>query len=367
VSSGELALPGEYGLTADALLAGPSGRSLCVNLLDDRLTASSGRRRVPRVWVDALSAVRDGNAKRSARKLSECARVAGLSGTPFDGSALLEGLLAAVNMASYWQEPDDEDQGFAAEAAREALRPVAEAAAAAAAGIPDVRWWTEPVDRSRQRSTQFLDKQPSPEPLLTGAAEAVAAWLADTRDDERSAHDRPEDPAASYSGRWWSSPAFSRLPMTTRGLPALGALGLAVVENELSWQSARCWPVAPQDHARVYEISGPGQWAELVDRYPLDVSGSRRHDWWRATGWAGRWLIPDYAAVAADWDAVHVSVAGYLTTAGTAIPAGGGARTMLAGWDPDATWWLNDVLSLTSPPEDWRKTTRHPFDWTQAQ
>jgi hypothetical protein len=58
--------------------------------------------------------------------------------------------------------------------------------------------------------------------------------------------------------------------------------------------------------------------------------------------------------VAADWDAVHVSVAGYLTTAGIAIPAGGGACTMLAGWDPDATWWLNDVLSLTSPPEDWR-------------
>jgi hypothetical protein len=54
------------------------------------------------------------------------------------------------------------------------------------------------------------------------------------------------------------------------------------------------------------------------------------------TGWTGRWLIPDYAAVADDWDAVHLTVAGYLTTAGIAIPAGG-ARTMLAGWDPDAS------------------------------
>jgi hypothetical protein len=73
-----------------------------------------------------------------------------------------------------------------------------------------------------------------------------------------------------------------------------------------------------------------------VGRYPLDVSKSRRRDWWRATGRAGRWLIPDYAAVAADWDAVHVSVSGYLTTAGIAIPAGSDAYTMLAGWDPDA-------------------------------
>ncbi|HEX9526064.1 MAG TPA: hypothetical protein VF951_01090, partial [Streptosporangiaceae bacterium] len=187
-------------------------------------------------------------------------------------------------------------------------------------------------------------------------------------DDERSAHDRPEDPAASYSGQWWSSPAHSRLPVTTRGLPSLGAVGLALVEDFLRWAPSACyWPVAPEDGARVYEICGPSPWAELVHRYPLDVSNSRRHNWWRATGWAGRWLIPDYAAVAADWDAVHVSVAGYLTTAGIAIPASGGARTMLAGWDPDATSWLNDILSFTSPPQDWRKDDQAPFGWTQAQ
>lgn len=196
---------------------------------------------------------------------------------------------------------------------------------------------------------------------------SAGAWRTGTLDDERSAHDRPEDPAASYSGHWWSSPAHSRLPVTTRGLRGLGAVGLALVEDGLGWQSARCWPVAPADGARVYEVCSPGQWAELVDRYPLDVSKSRRHDWWRATGRAGRWLIPDYAAAAADWDAVHVSVAGYLTTAGIAIPAGDGACTMLAGWDPDATWWLNDVLSLTSPPEDWREDDQAPFGWTRTQ
>jgi len=64
--------------------------------------------------------------------------------------------------------------------------------------------------------------------------------------------------------------------------------------------------------------------------------------------------------------AVHVCVAGYLSTAGIAIPAADGARTMLAGWDPDATWWLTDVLSFAGPPEDWRADDRAPFGWTQA-
>jgi len=362
--SAELAPPpGQPVLTADALLAGPRGRSLCVNVLDDRLTTPRGR--VERAWVHALDYIRMGDARRSARKLSECVGIAGLPGIPLDAGALVAGLAAAVDFAAYWQQPDDEDQGFAGAAAREALGPVAEAVAAAAAA--DVHWWTEPVDRGCQRYTQFLDQDRSPEPLLTGAAESATAWLADTRNEERSARDRPEDPAASCGGRWWSSPLFSRLPVTTRGLPGLGAVGLGLVEDGFGWQSARCWPVAPLDGARVYEISGPGQWADLVDRYPLDVSKSRRHVWWRATGWAGRWLIPDYAAVAADWDAIHVSAAGYLTTAGIAIPAGGDARTMLAGWDPDATWWLNDVLSFTTPAEDWRKIARHAFGWTRLR
>ena len=251
------------------LAAGP----LCVNVLDDRL-APPGRR-VARARLDALEAIRTGDAARSARKLAECAGIAGLPGTPFDGSALPAGLRAGVDQAEYPGEPDAEDRGFACEAAREALRPVAESVAAAAAA-PDLRWWMEPVDRGKQRYAQFLGRHPLSGPLLTGASESVDAWLAHTLDDERSADDRPGDPTASHGRRWWSSPALSRLPVTTRALPALGAVRLVLAEDGLGWKSARCWPVAPQDGARVYEIHGPDQWAELVDRYPLDVSRSRR-------------------------------------------------------------------------------------------
>ena len=47
---------------------------------------------------------------------------------------------------------------------------------------------------------------------------------------------------------------------------------------------------------------------------------------------AGTWR-----SVAAQWDGVHVSVAGYLSTARMAVDIGGGAATLLAGWDADQT------------------------------
>jgi hypothetical protein len=234
VSSAEPPVPERFGLSADALLAGPRGRSLCVNSLDDRLAPDA--RRVRREWLDALHAVRAGDARRGARGLAECAKIADLSASPLGGSALMAGLVSAVGTAEYWAQPDDEDRGFADERAREALRPVAEAVVAGAAA-PDVLWWTAPVDRGHQRYTEFLGAHPLPDPLLTGAVDWVDAWLAETRDNERSAQDRPEDPAAAHSGRWWSTPALSRLPLSTRALPALGAARLALVEDSLGWQS----------------------------------------------------------------------------------------------------------------------------------
>jgi hypothetical protein len=367
VSSPEPALPGDRGLTGDALLAGPRGRSLCVDVLDDRLTELGDQ--ALRAWANAISDLVHGRTKRGAAKLSECVHLAGLSGHPFTAAALMTGLRAAADFACYWEEPDREDRAFAGEAVRAALRPVADAVVAAVTGLPDARWWAEPADLRRQRYTQFLDQDPRPEPLLTGAGDAVTAWLAGTRQGEQPAHDWLVDPDARAGGPWWSTPVPSRLPVTTRALPGLGAVGLTMVDDGLGWhgKSARCCPLAPAAGARIYEIGDPSQWTDLVTRYPLDVSRSRRHAWRRLTGWAGPWLIPDYAAVAGEWDAVHLSVAGYLTTAGIAIPAGNAARTLLAGWDPDATWWLSDVLSASSasPPELWREDDRAPSGWNQ--
>ena len=109
----------------------------------------------------------------------------------------------------------------------------------------------------------------------------------------------------------------------------------------------------PHD-ARAYEIDSPEAWADLCRRYPWEVTASRRHDWYRTTGRSGRWVIPDWSRAAQDIDAIHLTVIGYLTTAGRAVPVDDERMTVLAGWDPDQTYWLTDVPQDESTHETWK-------------
>jgi hypothetical protein len=54
-------------------------------------------------------------------------------------------------------------------------------------------------------------------------------------------------------------------------------------------------------------------------------------------------------------------MAGYVLTAGRALPAEN-ARTLLAGWDPDETYWLTDVLEVSGKPQTWNRRTE-PIEW----
>lgn len=131
--------------------------------------------------------------------------------------------------------------------------------------------------------------------------------------------------------------------------------------------------------ARTAEIRTPEDWAELCRRYPLDVTAQRRHVWFETTGRKGRWVIPDWSRVAEEFDGVHVGLAGYLQTAGAvidvgscfpgeghghlgeeseAIPTAGDTddrtASVLAGWHPDTTFWLNDVIDTVTEVVEWR-------------
>lgn len=91
-------------------------------------------------------------------------------------------------------------------------------------------------------------------------------------------------------------------------------------------------------------------------------------DWYKATGPAARWLFRTGAAAAADWDAVHVCVTGYLANATRALPtADNRAVSVLAGWNPDQTWWLSDILEpATSQPESWQRIVDPAPSWSRA-
>jgi hypothetical protein len=280
-------------------------------------------------------------------------------------AGLLEHLAEVAYSAMYWQPSQQWEQPLITDAIGRALEPVARAVTSA----PATGWWSAPPDPGRQQYTQFLSEQEGmsfPRPEAAGAPQKLATWRAETMADERESARRPSDPAANYSGWWWSAPALSGLVTTTRSVQGLGALQLRLVEDSLGWTEALCWPMAFRADARIYEIRGPEDWTNLVSRYPLEVTRARWHDWFKVTGRAGTWLIPDYAAVAADYDAVHLTIGGYLTAAGRALAVSGSAATMLAGWDPDKTYWLADVLQVAGTPVRWLERDSEFPGWAQG-
>ncbi|TFB90697.1 hypothetical protein E3O44_03680 [Cryobacterium algoricola] len=279
---------------------------------------------------------------------------------PHDG-AVLSSLRSAVDNARYWQEPDGEDVLVSVPEVREALGRMATALIASACAVG----WKDPVDTTGQWAVSFPGTTGSARSTPVNAGEVLEQWHAHQLDEEAVAdRERPPDPEARFSGTWWSRPPYL-LTRTTRWLAGRGPVGLWLVEDGLGWAAAAARRIRVPGDVRIYEIDGPDAWAELCRRYPLDVTASRRQDWYRTTGRRGSWVIPDWQDVQRDVDAVHVSVAGYLTTAGRAIVVDDDRASVLAGWDPDQTYWFRDVATETATDQEWTYD-RGPDVWTMA-
>lgn len=372
-------------LDADALLDGPRGRRL---VLDVARGGSSGTvpQDVRRAVLDAsylldpgagtsvvrMVATRDG-ARRDpdppppTTPADVVALLARAAVPRPDRSALAAALDVAVAFARYWQAPDGEDVLASAPEVRDALRPVARAVARAGGAA----WWTDGIDRGDQWVVRFVTPgRPGPQPgtvddvldawrgrEVTG--EAAAVRRADARASRKARARRHATssraavpgwspfPGAEVSGAWWSMPPADLVGSTRRWEAALAGpgaaeepVGLTLVEDGGGWEEAVVSRLVVDLGARVLEVDGPAAWADLCRRHPFDVTASRGDDWRRATGRTGRWVAPDWASVAREVDAVHLTVAGYLTTAGRAVEVDDDTASVLAGWDPDRTWWF---------------------------
>jgi hypothetical protein len=261
-------------------------------------------------------------------------------------------LLASVaRAAEQWEPPLPDDQV-------ELLRPLAEAVASA----PAASWWWEPADLRNQRWVGCDHHRT----LARGGdvAGAVEAAEEDAAAEEQAmARDRALAPPGRrggaeviVTGTWWSGPLGGTVWTSRGNIGDLSAVGLACAEDPLGEEEFEVWAVGIDPAARVYEVHEPGDWGRLAATHPKDVTASRRHDWSRWTGREGQWILPDWRSVAAQWDGVHVSVAGYLSTARMAVDIGGGAATLLAGWDADQTLWLRDVFTGTRQLTTWHGT-----------
>ena len=257
--------------------------------------------------------------------------------TPLDARTELEVLDRVLCSAMSWQPPDAEDVLAAAPVVRAALAPVA----AHVLATPAASWWSEGIARE-QHVLRWADVPASPVPVAADIE--LDRWRARTlAGEERALRNRQDAPEVAWSGEWWSTPPRT-LTTSTRGLGELGPVGLWLMEDNPGWDHATSRAASVPDGARVYEVDGAAAWAQLCRDHPMDVTGDKRHDWLLTTGRDGTWVIPDWSAVARDYDAVHLTLAGYLQAAGTAIAVEDETASVIAGWAPDETFWLTDAL-----------------------
>ena len=364
------------GISADQLLAGPRGRRMLLDFAQEfgREADVADRHPLDSAAFDASYRL----AKLAGRSITrfgwppvdpeeipsatpaDVAAALATSPLPTPTPELLRSCLASsVDAAMYWQGPDGDDLLCADPAVREALRRVADRLCAA----PASAWLAGGFEPGRQ---VILNWQEAQDPPPCPAVAVLGTWRDAVSEEEAVARrERPTDPAANWSGEWWSTPPHG-LPVTCGELFDGTPSGLWFVEDALGWDRATARRVAVPSGARVFEIDGAEDWASLCRAHPLEVTALRRHDWYRATGgfrepgWAGRWLVPDWAAVAEHYDAVHLSYAGYLSAAGRAIPVEGAlpgdpACSLIAGWNPDATYWLTDLTDRGGEAVPWRR------------
>lgn len=345
----------------ETLLAGPRGRRLLLEYADaaERLSEvqsdNSFHRAVflaaYRLDVDRGSGVvmfgpGAEEARRTVVTAEEVAdRLSRVVLPEVTATVVRQAMELSMDFARYWQEPDGADVLAATDAVRGALRRVAEHVAQS----PWTEWWSTDAALTEQWAVgwsfgdaDLLDDSAVRRP----AAEVLSEWSVRTAaEEDRAARERPTDPTASVGGEWWSTPptlCSSRL--LADGTPA----GLWFVEDGSDPARAVSRRVTVAEGARVFEVDGPQAWAQLCRRFPLDVTAQKRHEWYRTTGRAGRWFMPDWLRVAEAYDGVHLTAAGYLSAATTEIPVDDDCASVIAGWAPDETYWFTDAARIVA-------------------
>jgi hypothetical protein len=349
-------------ITAEDLLAGPRGRRFCTELLHQVLDEESGsveRLREVLFWAGyhldrdrgesptlfGPGADRPAPAPGDdevARALS--AAVDAVDPVTVRADHVVRALTDTAAVARYWQEPDSEDVLLV----RPSVVPVVTRLAGLWAASTAVDTVVCPASHG-QWSTTF-DGPHGPEPLVQthpgDATRVLGDWRRALQDEVAAVRpgDRRRPVDASLGGEWWSTPP-SRLLVTTPDVAPLGPLGLWAVEDDMGWERAVVAPVSTPVDARVLVIDGADDWSAVCRRWPIDVSWTtRRHDWYRTTGRDGAWVTPDWSGVAAEYDAVRLTVRGWLRAAGTAVPVPDGSASVVAGWTPGSTVWLRDPV-----------------------
>lgn len=254
-------------------------------------------------------------------------------------------LQEAVTSATYWESPSMWGGG---EEELEELRTIA--------SLPDNSWWS----RDFQGEAQYVVVPTESSISTSGRIGGLATWREEaTKTFAR--RDMRKKPGKRVRGPWWSTPEPAGLHTSYGSGYGLPAVGLTYIEDDFGLRESLIAPIFADNSLRVREIRHAADWLHLVEEYPLNVSATRSATWFDYSGMESDWWIPDYVAVAAGYDVVHVHTLAYLEVAGLPLSALGGS-TMLAGWNPDASFWLTGE-GAPGRRERWVRDSESSFSW----
>lgn len=220
----------------------------------------------------------------------------------------------------------------------EALKPLARAILE----HPGSDWWFAPIDRKSQ----------------VWSARAENASAAPTQARFASPTNR--------RGTWENRPGGGLYTATLfDGETALfAALASGVSELSVDFKSpVVCWRLSASESARVYEITSPLDAHELCARYPSRGNGRGRYlrlfpvkrTEPNADTDERSFLTVDWEAAAKDWDGVHLTFGGLLTSDSVRVASSAG-WSMLMFWDLEQTLWLRWAFDAVERMPDYRET-----------
>jgi hypothetical protein len=241
----------------------------------------------------------------------------------------------ALAIASAAMEDLSPWTGSASSARASALEEVTPLEALASAVMSDARneWWWSDLRRDRQ------------------------VWVSDEAIDLTDF----ELPASAAQPGWENyaqHPAFDDCVVTSTELlvPEVDEIRSGV-HNELAHTVPTDWyppyplhqaTVSVRAYARVFEIHQPQAWHALAARYG-DAEGYRGPDQnLLASAAIDHGPAPDWRRVAVDWDGVHLSFFGLLTTLYTPITTDDVSTTLWA-WSSERTLWLRSAFDAVTP------------------
>ena len=224
---------------------------------------------------------------------------------------------------------------------------------------PASGWWFAPIDRDAQTwaAPYRAPADAAPTPTMFNAPKRpMTRWERRTNKSENGLY------------------TSTLLDGTTAMLSALDS-GMA--SDLMISYPVRSWRLRADAAARVYEIRGPLDWHRLCARYPaqglLDASdepgviqNENVYPLLRVEGEAryataiDRLLAPNWAAVAADWDGVHMTFDGLLTCDKARVAAAGWSMNRF--WDLEQTLWLKWAFGEPQRLPDHERAAHLPID-----